>query len=78
MRTYISQPRGHLLQVNHVFETAPANKLIKYKTVKFESGFAKKTQYMGPPSEAYDKAWEDLYNCKPSYMYPRRVFVSLY
>ncbi|GLB20941.1 hypothetical protein AtubIFM61612_010889 [Aspergillus tubingensis] len=43
-------------------KTAPANKLIKYKTVKFESGFAAKTPYMGPPSEAYDKAWEDLYN----------------
>ncbi|GLA89660.1 hypothetical protein AtubIFM56815_004148 [Aspergillus tubingensis] len=41
---------------------SPANKLIKYKNVKFESGFAKKTQYMGPPSEAYDEAWEDLYN----------------
>ncbi|PYH28779.1 oxidase ustYa family protein, partial [Aspergillus neoniger CBS 115656] len=41
---------------------APANKLIKYKTVRFESGFAKKTPYMGPPTEAYDKAWEDLYN----------------
>ncbi|RAH54431.1 hypothetical protein BO85DRAFT_103687 [Aspergillus piperis CBS 112811] len=41
---------------------SPANKLIKYRTVTFESGFAKKTPYMGPPTEAYDKAWEDLYN----------------
>ncbi|KAL5355025.1 hypothetical protein BJX96DRAFT_170277 [Aspergillus floccosus] len=41
---------------------SPANRVIKYKTVTFNSGFKTKTPYMGPPSDAYDKAWEGLYN----------------
>ncbi|OJJ75704.1 hypothetical protein ASPBRDRAFT_378605 [Aspergillus brasiliensis CBS 101740] len=41
---------------------SPANRIIDYKTVAFNSGFVSRTPYMGPPSDAYDEAWEDLYN----------------
>ncbi|KAL4799883.1 hypothetical protein BDV19DRAFT_200462 [Aspergillus venezuelensis] len=42
---------------------SPANRILQYKTQTFFSGFGdERTPFMGPPSDAYDKAWEDLYN----------------
>ncbi|KAL4960883.1 oxidase ustYa family protein [Aspergillus stella-maris] len=42
---------------------SPANRILQYKTQTFFSGFGdEKTAYMGPPSDTYDRAWEDLYN----------------
>ncbi|KAL4874961.1 hypothetical protein BJY04DRAFT_172202 [Aspergillus karnatakaensis] len=42
---------------------SPANRIIEYKTQTFFSGFGdEQTPYMGPPTEEYDAAWEDLYN----------------
>ncbi|KAL4982440.1 hypothetical protein BDW68DRAFT_195347 [Aspergillus falconensis] len=42
---------------------SPANRILRYKTQTFSSGFGdERTPYMGPPTDAYDEAWEDLYN----------------
>ncbi|KAL4993635.1 hypothetical protein BDV10DRAFT_198160 [Aspergillus recurvatus] len=42
---------------------SPANRILRYKPQTFSSGFGdERTPYMGPPTDAYDRAWEDLYN----------------
>ncbi|THC87813.1 hypothetical protein EYZ11_012739 [Aspergillus tanneri] len=40
---------------------SPARDVIRYKTTVFDSGFERKTKYMGPPTEENEQAWEDLY-----------------
>ena len=44
------------------FNSAPAQEAVKYKHVVFTQGFRnEKSKYQGPPNEAVDQAWEDLY-----------------
>lgn len=44
------------------FTSAPAQEAVKYKHVVFTQGFRdEKSMYQGPPDEAVDQAWEDLY-----------------
>jgi len=39
--------------------------MVRNKITVFESGFGDgRTIYQGPPSEANDAAWDDLYNSK--------------
>ncbi|RDW92936.1 oxidase ustYa family protein [Aspergillus mulundensis] len=57
----MNQPSTDIMIPNPVF--SPANRIVQYRRQTFSSGFdGQKSPYMGPPSEAYDKAWEDLYN----------------
>ncbi|KAL4928133.1 oxidase ustYa family protein [Aspergillus undulatus] len=50
-------------EAGDLLSSTPANRVLRYKTQTFFSGFAEeRTPYMGPPTDAYDKAWEDLYN----------------
>ncbi|KAL2851399.1 hypothetical protein BJX68DRAFT_266307 [Aspergillus pseudodeflectus] len=42
---------------------SPANHIIQYKPQTFMGGSGKeRIPYMGPPTDVYDEAWEDLYN----------------
>ena len=44
---------------------APAQDALEYIPVKFSGGIGRQaTKYQGKPSEAVDKAWDDLYNGK--------------
>ncbi|KAF9891375.1 hypothetical protein FE257_004231 [Aspergillus nanangensis] len=44
------------------FYYSPAQHLVRYKTVAFESGFGRdKSAYSGYPNDENKKAWEDLY-----------------
>lgn len=45
--------------------TAPARSTLRNEIRVFDSGFDEgRTIYQGPPSEANEAAWDDLYNSK--------------
>jgi len=43
---------------------APVQDILEYETRLFSPALANISQYSGPPSEAVDQAWEDLYGCE--------------
>ncbi|RDW66014.1 hypothetical protein BP6252_09649 [Coleophoma cylindrospora] len=53
----------HSRQIPYVY--SPAEDAVEHHVVVFQSGFQNdRTPYTGPPSDAVDAAWDDLYNRK--------------
>lgn len=70
------QQKGFPAQLTY----SPAQDSIEYEVKVFRQGFETRAggvdpEFTGPPSDRLDKAWSDLYNCKPD---PRVVMSKTY
>lgn len=56
---------------------APASAVIRYERIVFSSGFGiERSPFQGPPTDANDKLWANLYDCK--FAHRREFYLSLY
>ncbi|KAJ8701349.1 hypothetical protein PTI98_000148 [Pleurotus ostreatus] len=53
-------------------DTAPVQDIVEYEVKRFNTGFLDepKTVFQGPPTDAMDEAWSDLYERGVSYLLP--------
>ena len=70
---YCTSPLAIIVDVHpssSPFNPAPAQDALEYIPVRFSGGIGQQaTKYQGKPSEAVDKAWDDLYNGKEFYLF---------